>query len=182
MGSYGMLFVQGQDRPGIVKTVTEIFYQSGVNLEDVSMSLLEGQFAMMLSFKNSSPKTLNALKNKIEILKQKPWNLFVQLISIASQKKKSANAGRSILVSAIGKDRTGIVFGLSSALAKLKANITNLDCRLLHQKSGQNLYSLALGVDLKKSSDFKAVNQLIPVWRKKLGIEVRIHSSEAAVF
>ncbi len=56
MSKHGMLFVLGEDRPGIVKAVTGILYQAGANLEDVSMTLLDGQFAMMLSFQIKKAK------------------------------------------------------------------------------------------------------------------------------
>jgi|GEM_PF-3661718 len=182
MASYGMLFVQGKDCPGIVEVVTEIFYNSGINLEDVSMSLLEGRFAMMLSFKKESTQKSAVLKNKIAALKKKPWNLFVEVIDISRKSSRSVINKKSVIVSAIAKDRTGIVYGISSALAKMKANITNLDCRLLQQKNSSNLYSLAMGVDLKKTTDFKKLKKLIPIWGKKFGIEVQIHFSEAAIF
>ena len=38
----------GADRPGIVAAVTGAFAEHGCNLEDSSMTILRGQFAMML--------------------------------------------------------------------------------------------------------------------------------------
>ncbi len=38
----------GADRPGIVAAVTGVLLDLGVNLEDTSMTILRGQFAMML--------------------------------------------------------------------------------------------------------------------------------------
>ncbi len=38
----------GADRPGIVAAVTRVFVDHGCNLEDSSMTILRGQFAMML--------------------------------------------------------------------------------------------------------------------------------------
>ena len=181
MSKQGMLFVQGKDRPGIIQTVTGILFAAGANLEDISMSLLEGQFAMMLSFEIQSARW-NKLEEKTGALKRKPWGLNVDLISIARKNNLKQNAAKSVLITAIGKDRTGIVYQLSSGLAKMRANITNLDCRLLRQAKNNNLYSLALAVDLAKNSDFKNVQSLIKSWESKLGIEVKLHSSESAVF
>lgn len=181
MANHGMLFVQGKDRPGIIKAVTGILFSSGANLEDISMTLLDGQFAMMLSFA-AGPAKWKKLADKTHALKIKPWNLNVDLISIAGDAGQKNNSVRSVLITAIGKDRTGIVYQLSSGLAKISANITNLDCRLLRQAKNNNLYSLALAVDFKKSSDLKKIQSLIRGWESKLGIEVKLHSSESAVF
>jgi len=46
----------GADRPGIVAAVTGIFLEHGCNLEDTSMTILRGHFAMMLVV--AAPDTL----------------------------------------------------------------------------------------------------------------------------
>src|SRR5947209_4071447 len=38
----------GADRPGIVAAVTQVLVERGCNLEDASMAILRGHFAMML--------------------------------------------------------------------------------------------------------------------------------------
>src|SRR5215210_8202540 len=38
----------GSDRPGIVAAVTRVFVEHRCNIEDSSMTILRGQFAMML--------------------------------------------------------------------------------------------------------------------------------------
>ncbi len=173
--------MQGKDRPGIIKTVTGLLFASGANLEDISMTLLDGQFAMMLSFEIKPEKWIK-LAEKAATLKAKPWKLNVDLISISQQVRQKNNSGKSVLITAIGKDRTGIVYQLSLGLSKMRANITNLDCRLLRQAKNSNLYSLALAVDFQKSADLKKIQSLIRNWESKLGIEVKLHSSESAVF
>ena len=44
-----LITVSGKDKPGIIAKVTGLLYARGCNLEDVSMTLLEGQFAMMMT-------------------------------------------------------------------------------------------------------------------------------------
>ena len=45
---HAILTVIGKDRPGIVANVTEILFEYGCNLEDASMTILEGEFAMIV--------------------------------------------------------------------------------------------------------------------------------------
>jgi glycine cleavage system transcriptional repressor len=40
--------VFGRDRPGIVAALTRVLADAGCNLEDTSMTILRGHFAMML--------------------------------------------------------------------------------------------------------------------------------------
>src|SRR3989338_4462876 len=39
--------VTGKDRPGIISALSETLYRAGGNLEDASMTILEGEFAMI---------------------------------------------------------------------------------------------------------------------------------------
>lgn len=181
MAKHGMLFVQGKDRSGIIEKTTGLLFCAGANLEDVSMTLLEDQFAMMLSFKIETNKWKNLFEQTL-FLKNKPWELNVDLVPIKRESLEKKSLKKSILITAIGKDRTGIVYHLSSGLAKIRANITNLDCRLLQRSKKNNLYSLLLEVDLFSVSDEKKIKKLIRMWQVKLGIEIKVHSSEAAIF
>lgn len=177
----GMIFVQGQDKPGIIKTVTGILYQCGANLEDVSMTLLEDQFAMMVSF-NGSNKSWKTITENILILHKKPWSMHTDLISLKPQKNKINNSSKSILISVIGKDRTGIVYRLSSDLAKIQANVINLDCRLLGKSKSKHFYSMVLEVVLPNAGTDKKIKNLTRVWQKVLKVEVKTHPSESAIF
>ena len=61
----GMLTVIGKDRPGIIAQVSGILYRGGCNLEDMSMTRLEQQLAMMIIVccgESRKKKTLAALQ------------------------------------------------------------------------------------------------------------------------
>ena len=181
MSKYGMLFVQGKDRPGIIQIITKSLFDAGANLEDISMTLLEGQFAMMLSFK-IDPVLWGKLYQKTLAARKTPWNLNVDLISISRKTTQKKLPSESVRVTAIGQDRAGIVHQLSSGLAKIHANITSLDSRLLHRSKGKNLYSLSLEAKLSKAKDILKIKRLIKTWQFKLGIEVKIYFAESAIF
>ena len=57
-----VITVTGKDRPGIISSLTEALYRSRGNLEDASMTILEGEFAMIF---------LAELKNRSLMLKLK---------------------------------------------------------------------------------------------------------------
>ena len=50
MGHRFIMTAFGKDRPGIVADVTEMLYENGCNLEDTSMTLLAGEFTLILLF------------------------------------------------------------------------------------------------------------------------------------
>ena len=46
--TYLAITVLGHDRPGIIAQTAEVLAEAGMNLEDSSMTLLRGHFAMTL--------------------------------------------------------------------------------------------------------------------------------------
>src|SRR5436305_11297048 len=46
--TYFAVTAVGADRPGIVAAVSKVFVEHGCNIEDSAMTILRGQFAMML--------------------------------------------------------------------------------------------------------------------------------------
>ena len=45
----------GKDRPGIVADLAELIFEHGCNLEDSSMTILGGEFAVLLLFTAATP-------------------------------------------------------------------------------------------------------------------------------
>jgi predicted amino acid-binding ACT domain protein len=48
MNAKWLLVVTGKDRPGIIAGATGVLYAAKANLEDISMTILEGVFAMIV--------------------------------------------------------------------------------------------------------------------------------------
>ena len=60
----------GADRPGIVAAVTGVLMEHGCNLEDTSMTILRGHFAMMLVVagpQTSSASDLEAALSEVHV-------------------------------------------------------------------------------------------------------------------
>jgi len=64
-----ILTISGKDRPGIIAKVSGLLFRKGCNLEDISMTLLEGQFAMMMTVCVPDRDKANAISGVIASLK-----------------------------------------------------------------------------------------------------------------
>lgn len=124
MPSYAVT-VLGHDRPGIVAEVTEAIADLGGNLEDSSMTLLRGHFAMTLIADLGGPAT--ELQERLARLTQS--GLVVSVL-VAPEPAPSATAAASFLLSVHGADRPGIVSAVTRRLADLGGNIVDLSTRL----------------------------------------------------
>jgi ACT domain-containing protein len=68
----GIITVVGKDKVGIIYEVTKILAEYNVNVEDISQTILQGYFTMMMLVNLSSLKCdFNQLKVELENLEQK---------------------------------------------------------------------------------------------------------------
>jgi ACT domain-containing protein len=67
-----IITVIGKDRTGIVASVSQALFEEGVNIEDISQTIMEGNFimAMLVDIKKAK-KDIKALRAKLEKLGEK---------------------------------------------------------------------------------------------------------------
>jgi glycine cleavage system transcriptional repressor len=139
--------VVGHDRPGIVAQVTAAIAELGGNLEDSSMTLLRGHFAMTLvaSLPDAGPEELARLLQPLQ-----DDGLTVAVLTLPPD--RPAPPGTLALLSVHGADRPGIVSTATGVLAAFDGNITDLATRL-----GRELYVLTADVTFPLGTDIAAV-------------------------
>lgn len=131
--------VLGHDRPGIIAETTERLAGLGLNLEDSTMTLLRGHFAMMLvgSGEAGDDEILAALEPLTA-----DGTLAVTVREVPVEEKPAA-AGSPWVLTVHGGDRPGIVSAVVAEVARVGGNITDLTTRL-----AGDLYLLIAEIDL----------------------------------
>lgn len=170
-----LITVSGKDKPGIIAKVSGLLCARGCNLEDISMTLLEGQFAMMMTASLPAAAALGRVLQGLELLKEAPWSLachVTELVGTVSRGKRHSKGSLPYMVTAFGKDRTGIVYEVSRALAGLRVNITDLDSRILGQ-GAKTTYAMLLEVDVPGHGTLAKLKTLLAKVSKKLKIEIQ---------
>ena len=169
----------GKDRPGIIAGVTSALYKTGCNIEDTTMTILEGEFAMILIASVPNPEVERRLLRDFGTLRRK-WGLnhFRKTLApgLVRGEKHPANT-KSYVVSVVGKDRTGIVYETSRLLAHSRLNITDLNSKILGEGK-KAVFAMVLEVDIPKRFNLK---RLDPAWKKlgkHLGVDVRVKPLE----
>src|SRR3954471_14412405 len=114
----------GADRPGIVAAVTGVFLDHGCNLEDTSMTILRGHFAMMLVV--AAPDRLD--QAWLESALAGPASDFDLVVAVRAidDDVPTSPEGDAWTVSVYGADRPGIVHRVASSLAARGVNIVDL--------------------------------------------------------
>lgn len=116
--------VTGADRPGLVAAVSKVMADEAVDIEDVSMTRLSGNFATMLLARGGDDRRL---KERLEEIARR----FGLNITLQPAVEHGDEPEPDVYISASGPNRTGIVAAISDALARQQANILEMTTRLL---------------------------------------------------
>lgn len=161
--------VLGHDRPGIIAEATRALADLGLNIEDSTMTLLRGHFAMMLI--SEGEHAVAEVEAALATLTQ-DGSLSVSVREVPVE--ETAGTGASYLLSVHGGDRPGIVSRLVGEVAGVGGNITDLATRL----SG-GLYVLTAEVDLPADTDVAGLEASLGAVAADLGVGVSLRALEA---
>jgi glycine cleavage system transcriptional repressor len=178
--------VIGRDRPGIVANVSGVLYRHRSSIEELSQTVIRGQFAMILIASLGEGASVPALKSELHDL-SRDLALDIDLRRLKPEDLIPYEAGGTepFIITARGKDRPGLVYGITDLLAERGINITNLgaqvarlgqepeyiqvfevdipkglDYGLLQEKLRQRGQEMGVSVDLQHKDIFRAINQI----------------------
>jgi glycine cleavage system transcriptional repressor len=130
----------GADRPGIIARVTGVLRDHGGNLEDSSMTILGGQFAIMLLV--TSDTGAEALE---AALREATADLGL-VVAVRAVGPGAQSSPATHVLSVYGSDRPGIVHDVATVLADAEVNVTDLTTRVIEGEG--TVYAMMLEVAL----------------------------------
>jgi glycine cleavage system transcriptional repressor len=165
----------GADRPGIVADVTAVLLREGCNLEDTAMSILRGQFAMVMVV--SAPEATDA--GRLEAaLAGATHDLLVQVRSLEGT-HETPEPEQLWTCTVYGADRPGIVHAVATALAEMRVNIVDLTTRVAG--TDPPLYSMVLDVALPRGLDADDVRAALDDVGSRLDVSCALHAADTDV-
>ena len=168
--------VLGHDRPGIIAETTAGLAGLGINIEDSTMTLLRGHFAMMLVCSSEDADGRRIAPSEIEHALS-PLTTDGDLeISVrpVDDEPTPTEGGSSWVLTVHGGDRPGIVSTVVREVADAGGNITDLTTRL----SG-DLYLLVAELVLPGGADAAAVEAAIKGAAADVGVTATLRAAEA---
>ncbi len=167
-----IISVLGCDRPGIIAAVSGTLFAFECNIEDVSQTSLQTQFAGV--FIASAPDAMTdeallaALREKLD-----PLGLSVLLKNMDEGGVWEPVESEPFVITTIGPDRPGLVAGVAELLARYGVNITNLKavfrgCR--DPKRNIMIYE----VDIPARTDQHSFRKALQARGEELGLDVSL--------
>ncbi|MGH9189776.1 MAG: glycine cleavage system protein R [Acidimicrobiales bacterium] len=168
----------GADRPGIVAAVAGVLMEQGGNLEDSSMTILGGHFAIMLIVDVPESASADSLGSALEGVAA-DLDLTVTVRPIA-ELASGPPAGSSWSVSVYGADRPGIVHAVTTLLASRSANIVDLSTRVVGEASAPT-YVMLLEVSLADAGAAVELAAELEALAARLGVSASLNPSDADI-
>ncbi|HET7355449.1 MAG TPA: ACT domain-containing protein [Nocardioidaceae bacterium] len=162
--------VLGHDRPGIIAQTTGILAELGLNLEDSSMTLLRGHFAMTLICAGAVPSA--EIERALAPLAE--GSSLTVTVREVPEEPEHASVAASYVLTVHGGDRPGIVSAIAADVAAVGGNITDLTTRL-----AGDLYLLVAEVDLPAGVDATALEASLTRVAAGLGVDVGLRPVES---
>jgi glycine cleavage system transcriptional repressor len=163
----------GRDRPGIVAAVSEALFHLGCNVEDSSMTMLRGNFAMMLVV--ACPPSLDAaaVEERLRPVCERMGLLF----SVLEVDDQATVPSPTHVLTVYGADKPGILFRTCELLAGERVNITDLDSRLVGD--ADTLYAVLLELEIPSSTDIPSLEARLRDLASEVGVDVVLNDRDA---
>ena len=169
--------VFGRDRPGIIAAVTRVLADAGCNLEDTSMTLLRGHFAMMLVIWGEAGISARDLEARLSAVADR-LDLQLSVRPVSDDVATAEVGGERWSAAVYAADRPGLVARISQVLADHQVNIVGLETRLVGEPDAVYVMHFELEVPAGQAAQVQAD---LAAAARALGVEVSMRPDEPDV-
>ncbi|MFN3598466.1 MAG: glycine cleavage system protein R [Aquificaceae bacterium] len=164
-----ILSIFGKDRPGIVASLSKVLYELGLNLEDSSMTRLNGEFTIMLIVSGEKDITSEQILQSLSPVGE-DFDLFMVCKELPEVVYPWAESIYRIVV--FGFDKPGIVYNVASQLAQLGLNISDL-----RTEKRSNLYVMLIEAEGEEDKE-QALREALEELKENLGLDIVLEREE----
>ncbi len=161
--------VLGDDRPGIVADVTGALAGLGCNLEDSTMTLLRGHFAMVVLVRTAHP--LDDVSAALAPLSAEQ-RLTVDVRRLP-ERQVAAGDGAAYTLHVHGADRPGLVAAMTRVVLAHGGNIVDLCSRL-----GETTYTLVADLVLPAGGSVDALEEELSAVAREIGVDFHLSAMD----
>jgi len=145
MNEFLVITAIGADRPGIVDDFSRILLDKNLNIEDSRMSVLGGEFAIILLV-SGDPEAIIKVQDQLQSLEQ---TLQLNLLIKSTAGRVSTENTIPYEIRVLGMDHPGIVNRLARFLSQNSINIEDLETESYPAAhTGTPMFSVEMTVDI----------------------------------
>ena len=146
----------GADRSGIVNELTEVLLKANLSIKDSRMSILGGEFAIILLVSGDATSVSNIINSQDKL--EQTLNLSLLIKPTSDTSNNGAHIRYHIEVE--GMDNPGIVHTLARYLSQQQINIVNMQTDSVHAPhTGSPMFNVYMLVDIPAGKDIEQVKE-----------------------
>ncbi len=165
-----VLFTIGEDRPGIVSAISGVLYRMHCNIEDSSMTILRGNFAIILIVAVPDEVDVSVLESMLREEAER-LGLFLTLRPIEGD-GRSTKYVSYCLIKIFGEDKTGIVYKVSNLLASMGVNISDMRTKLAGRD--KKLYAMLIEAEIPEEVVFEELKERLEKVAEELDVDITV--------
>jgi len=161
----------GKDRPGIVNELSKAVLEAGGNIEDSRMSVLGGEFALMM-LASGSPSAVDNIERDLAPLQSK---LALTIIAKRTEPRTAQAAGRPYSVNVVAMDHPGIVHQVSQFFSNKHINVEEMDTNAYAAPhTGTRMFSMDMTISVPGSVAIAALREEFSAFCDSLNLDSNI--------
>jgi glycine cleavage system transcriptional repressor len=164
----------GRDRVGIVAELTQALCDSGCNLLDSSMTLLRGEFALIVMAELPENVSLEKLQGSMKAIENQ-LGMAVHVRLISEEEMEERPIDNAFVVSVYGADKPGIVAKVTRALANSGINITDVQTKSTGSSTNK-IFVMILEVTAPSALSVSSVEKTLRDIAQQLAVDVSVRS------
>lgn len=165
----------GDDRPGLVESLSQAVADHGGSWQESYMAHLAGKFAGILRAEVPTDRAAS-----LEAALRQLASTGLQVVVEASR-HQAAGEARSLLLELIGLDHPGIVRDISHALASRGINVDELTTELTNAPmSGEPLFKARVQLRLPADASIDDLRDTLEALANDLMVDITLDDSEPA--
>ncbi|MDH3342728.1 MAG: glycine cleavage system protein R [Gammaproteobacteria bacterium] len=164
----------GADRPGIVNELSNSLFTHQLNIEDSRMSILGGEFAILLLVTGSDKAIKQFIDNKDEAETALNMTLTVKTTEVAEPSHTLVPYD----VEVISIDQPGIVHKLASFFSNKQVNIVDLETdRYAAPHTGTPMFSLQMTISIPADINIAGLREEFLTMCDELNLDAKISAA-----
>lgn len=163
----------GTDRPGIVDELSNIIYQHSLNIEDSRMTVLGGEFAMLLLVSGETA-ALDAFQTQVNDIEQ---SLQMRLLIKATTETTNVDNAIPYSVEVAALDHPGIVNNIASFFSAQNINIVNVQTESYSAPhTGSPMFALHMTIGVPADSNIAKLRDTFTLICDELNLDAELTS------
>lgn len=164
----------GKDRPGMAHALAAQLAQMGCNIEDTTMTRLNGEFAMILIVTPPRNLDVETVSLPLKTL-ENSHGLFINCREIDDAPTHGNIEKPRYVLSVYGPENHGLVAKITEVLARHEANITDVQTRVA---SAGAVYVMLFEIELARESSTQSLQSALETVAQEIGAQVTLRLIE----